>query len=41
MAKLATYLKPRSAWPLPRKLAWFACYVAVCYWSWFLIIPHQ
>ena len=32
---------PRSAWPLKRKLAWFALYIAMFVWAGMIILPHR
>jgi hypothetical protein len=30
-----------SEWPLRRKLAWFALYVAIFAWAGFIILPQR
>jgi hypothetical protein len=32
---------PKSEWPIERKLAWIALYIALFFWLGFVILPHR
>ncbi len=33
-------VRPQEAWPLKRKLAWVALYIAIFAWAAFIILPQ-